>query len=213
MRIDPLEDGRGSFSWRADGRDGMRRTSTALVLDEGVLLIDPVDVPGLDEAVAPLGRVMGCCTLLDRHARDTGAVAGRHGVPVLVPSTLAGSGEPLVAAGVQERAIVAVIGWNESCLWLPERRLLVCADAVGTIGPFLARSSDRLGIHPLLRVRPPRGALGPLEPATIAVGHGPPLTDGATEALRFALADARGGLPRAWGRMAAEIGRGLRPRR
>ena len=93
-------------------------------------------------------------------------------------------------------------GWTEHALWMPGRRLLVCADALGTAPYFLARSSDRLGVHPLLRLRPPVRALGGLEPRAIAVGHGGPLMDGAASALHEALATARTGLPRAWWRAA-----------
>jgi len=58
--------------------------------------------------------------------------------------------------------------------------VLVCADALGTIGYFrLGRG--RVGLHPLLRVRPPKG-LRALEPKIILCGHGAGvLTDAAAE--------------------------------
>jgi len=194
METHPLDD-RGSFAWIAHPDERLRRASTALVVDDGVLLVDPVDAPGLDEALRPLGAVIGVCTLIDRHGRDAGAVADRHGAPRVVPSVLAGQARPLVVAGVEERAILATIGWNEAALWLPERRLLVCAEAVGTAGFFLTLPEDRLGVHPLLRARPPRGALSGLDPVAVAVGHGPPVTEGAAEALEHALDTALSGVP------------------
>jgi hypothetical protein len=188
-------DARGSFVWIADPDERLRRASTALVVERGVLVIDPVDHPDLDDALAAVGPVIGTCTLIDRHGRDAAAVAARHGVPQFVPAVLAGKGTPLVVDGVQERVILAMVGWNEAALWLPERRLLICAEAVGTLGFFLAMPDDKLGVHPLLRVRPPRDALGGLDPVAVAVGHGPPVTDGAAEALEHALETARSAVP------------------
>ena len=213
MRTIPLERC-GALVWIADGADPQQRASTAIRLDAGVLLVDAVDAPGLDELLAPLGRVIGVCTLLDRHRRDCGAVARRHGCPLYVPSTLAGRGEPLDLAGVQERAILAAPGWNESALWLPERRLLVCADALGTTGWFRAADDDPIGVHPLLRPRPPRGALGGLDPEAVCVGHGAPLATRAGAAVEQALRTARSGLPRAWLRAArlTAAALGQRPR-
>jgi hypothetical protein len=146
--------------------------------------------------------VLGVCTLLDRHGRDCAAIARRHGRPLLVPSTLAGRGEPLDVEGVQERAILAAPGWNESALWLPGRRLLVCADALGTTAWFRATDDEPIGIHPLLRPRPPRGALGGLDAAAVCVGHGAPLTEDAGRAVDEALRTAQRRLPQSWWRAA-----------
>ncbi len=186
-----------AVSWTFDAGKSMIRTSTAIKLDDGCLAIDPVDGAGVDELLATLGPVIGVVTLLDRHGRDGKALAERHGCPMLVPSTLAGSGDPLVIPGIQERAILAAPGWNESSLWLPERSLLVSAEALGTASFFLADDSETLGVHPFLRLRPPTGAYRDLEPSAIAVGHGAPLRDNATAALQHALSTARSGLPKA----------------
>ena len=194
METHPLDE-HGSFVWIANPEERLCRASTALVVDRGVILIDPVDSPDLDAALAAVGPVAGTCTLIDRHTRDAEAIATRHGVPRLVPAVLAGKGAPLVVDGVQERVILAIVGWNEAALWLPERRLLICVEAIGSLGFHLSVPEDRLGVHPLLRARPPRGALGGLDPVAIAVGHGRPVTDGAAEALEHALETARSGVP------------------
>lgn len=191
-----------AISWTFEAERKLLRNSTALSVEGGCLVIDPVDGPGLDELLAPLGKVVGVCTLLDRHGRDAGAVAERHGAPMLVSSTLAGRGEPLVIPGIQERAILAAPGWNESSLWLPERQLLIVAEALGTSSAFLATPDETIGVHPLLRLRPPTGAFRGLEPVAIAVGHGAPLLDDATAGLRHAIETARSGLPKAWWRAA-----------
>jgi hypothetical protein len=196
-----------AISWSFDSSSTVTRSSTAIGVDGGCLLVDPVDGPGLDDLIAPLGEVVGVCTLLDRHRRDAAKIATRLGCPQLVPSTLAGSGEPLVIAGVQERAILAAPGWNESALWLPERRLLVCADALGTTQYFLSTPDEVVGVHPLLRIRPPVGAFRGLDPVAIAVGHGAPAIEGATAGLEHAIATARSGLPRTWWRMLSSVAR------
>jgi hypothetical protein len=192
-----------ALAWTTDATSKVIRTSTAVSVDGGCLLIDPVDDPGLDELVAPLGSVVGVCTLLDRHRRDAKSVAARHGCPVLVPSTLAGSGEPLDIPGIQERAILAAPGWNESALWFPDRGLIVTADALGTSPYFLASDDEKIGVHPLLRLRPPVGAFRGLEPVAVATGHGEPLTEDAAAAVRHAISTARPGIPRTWWRIAS----------
>jgi hypothetical protein len=195
-------DDAGSFSWLADPDDPLRRASTALAVEGGWILVDGVDHPGLGDALA--GRpVIGVCMLLDRHGRDTDPLAERFGVPVMVPGVLAGRGEPLKHPEIEERVVLAAPGWNESALWLPGHRLLVCADALGTVGYFLATEDEKIGVHPLLRLRPPVGALGGLDASAVAVGHGPPVTERAGQAVERALQTARPQLLRAWGRVVA----------
>jgi hypothetical protein len=205
----PLDD-HGSFSWLAHPDEPLRRSGTALAVAGGSLLIDPVDAPGLDEAVAPLGRVIGVVKLIDRHERDAHAVADRLGAPRLYPGVLAGQGPALALPEVQERVVLAAPGWNESALWLPDRALLVVAEALGTADFFLTHPSDRLGVHPILRVRPPRRALD-VTPTAIAVSHGQPVVTDAAAALRDALAGARTGLPILAGRLALSARRSRRP--
>jgi len=124
---------------------------------------------------------------MDRHRRDADAIAARHGVAVNDP----------LPAGVERRRVVRFPGWHEVALWLPGRRLLVCADVLGTAGYFVAKG-EPLGVHPLVRPFPPRRALGDLAPAAIAVGHGAPVTTDATSALGAALRTARRRLPAAY---------------
>lgn len=196
-RIFPLDEA-GSFAWIADPDERMLRASSAIVTSAGTLVIDPVDCGGLDDALSRLGPVAGIVQLLDRHNRDVVAVAARLSVPVLVPGALAGRGEPLALTGVEERVVLAMPGWSEAALWFPERRLLVCAEAIGTAPCYRARDTDALGVHPLLRVRPPTGALSGVAPSVVAVGHGPPVVHDAARALATALRQSRRDLPRAW---------------
>jgi hypothetical protein len=198
LRTFPL-DHAGSFSWMADPDEPLKRSSTALAVEGGWVLVDALDHPALDAALAAR-PVLGVTRILDRHERDTAEVAQRLGAPVLAPAVLAGQGEPLRHPQIEERVVLSAPGWNESMLWLRDRGLLVCADALGTTAYFLATDDERIGVHPLLRLRPPTGALAGLRPQAVAVGHGEPLTEGAAEAVEHAVETARSQLPRAWGR-------------
>jgi hypothetical protein len=80
-------------------------------------------------------------------------------------------------------------------LWIPEQRTLVCAEAVGTAQYYRA-PSERLAVHPMLRLTPPRSLLA-VEPEHILVGHGAGLHDEASAALRDAIEHARRRTP-AW---------------
>ena len=177
-----------AFGWIAD--ETLKRTSHALAADGGVWLVDPV---AWDPAVArarELGEPRGVIQLLDRHERDAVEVAARLGVPHHeVPF------EPIPDAPFEFVRILRNRFWREVALWWPERRVLVCADALGSVGYFTARD-EPVGVHPLLRLWPPR-RLTTLAPEHILVGHGDGVHAGAAEALREALRTSRRRLPAA----------------
>jgi len=176
----------GGFGWLDEGR--IARTSHALVAaDGGVWLVDPVD-PG-DAPWARLGELRGVIQLLDRHARDCAALATRCGVP----HHTAYLGTPDVPFDVVP--VVRWWKWREAALWWPERRVLVCADALGTLGYFCA-PGERVGVHPLLRLFPPK-RLRTYAPDRILVGHGPGVHERADAALAEALRTSRRRLPAA----------------
>lgn len=168
------------FGWISDGP--VPRTSHALVADGGVWIVEPVDQPGLDERIAAFGEPRGVLQLLDRHDRDGQAVARRLGVPL----HRLGTG-PFEAIGV-----VRLPGWRELALWWPERRVLVAADALGTL-PYFCEPGAALGIHPFLRLTPPR-RLAELEPLHVLVGHGEGIHEGAAAELRRTFRRSRRGL-------------------
>ena len=132
--------------------------------------------------------------LLDRHRRDADAFATRLGVPV-VETPFAG----LAGTPFEVLPLVRSRFWREVALWWPERRTLVCGDALGTLGYFRGPDGP-LGVHPMLRLKPPR-ALAGLVPEHVLVGHGEGVHGPeAAPALARALARARRGIPRwlAW---------------
>jgi hypothetical protein len=193
-------DDRGSFAWLAHPDEFLRRASTAIRLDSGWLLADPLDAPELDAALAG-APVIGVALLMDRHRRDADAIAARHTVAVNAP----------LPRGIEQRRTVRFPGWHEVALWLPDRRLLVAADALGTAGYFVAGDDEPLGLHPLIRPFPPTKALRDLDPLAVAVGHGAPITKNATVALYDALRTARRRLPAAY-RHARHMSRRARAR-
>lgn len=183
----------GSIAWIAHPEERMQRASTAIAVTGGCLVCDPVDAPELDQALAAIGPVLGVCRLLDRHGRDTDAIAARHGAPIVAAEEIASI---TAFSEVEAHPLYQARKWSEWALWLPERALLVVPESVGSIPFFLARPGDRLGMHPLARLRPPRVQLAPFDPANIAVGHGAPVIGQAGVELARALAGARVDIPR-----------------
>jgi hypothetical protein len=157
------------LSWIASEPPLLERASHALVAAGRVWLVDPVDAPGVEERVRALGDPAGVVQLLDRHARGCAPLAERLGVP-LVRLPFAGvPGSPFAAVPILDAP-----GWREVALWWPEPNVVVCAEALGTAAYFTA-PGERIGVHPLFRLRPPRGLrvlAETLAPAHVLVGHG-----------------------------------------
>jgi hypothetical protein len=165
------------------------RASHALAHDGRVWVVDPFEAEGVEERIRALGEPAGVVLLLDRHRRDGEAFAERLGVPLHdVPEELPGS--PFQLLRVRRNRF-----WRETALWWPEPRVLVCADALGT-APFFRAGGEPVGVHPFLRLRPPKRLRG-LGVERLLVGHGAGLHgDGTAAAVEDALAHARRRLPR-----------------
>lgn len=169
-------------------RSGMSRAAHAVRANDRVWLIDPFENEEGLKAAAELGAPAGVIQLLDRHNRDCQAIADRLGVPhVKLPSEIPDS--PFTVVPVITRP-----WWKEIALWWPGGHTLIVAEAVGTAPLFaLGRTA---GVHPMLRLRPPRRALGEHRPQRLLVGHGPALETGGDEALQAALAASRSDVPK-----------------
>jgi hypothetical protein len=186
VRLRFCDEGADAFGWIVD--EAMTRTSHALVADERVWLLDPVDWPHAIERAAALGEPAAVIQLLDRHPRGCAAIAARLGVPHLVtPDAIAGSPFEVVPIRRWKR-------WQERALWWPEARTLVTADALGT-NRFYTGGRGAVAVHILLRLRPPR-QLGALEAERLFVGHGEGVLTGAAAAIDEALRRSRRDLPR-----------------
>jgi hypothetical protein len=187
LRFDEFEHG---LEWAPEG-ERLARTSHAVVARDRVWLTDVVDGPGLDERIGALGSGSHAAViqLLDRHSRDNAAVAERLGVPLHVTPFSKVEGAPFVVL-----PIVTWRFWREIALWFAEERILVCADALGSLGYFRGRD-EPFGVHPFLRLFPPT-QLGRLEPEHVLFGHGRGFHGpNAQQALREAFAKPRRRLP------------------
>jgi hypothetical protein len=185
MRVRFCDEFGSGFGWIVE--ELMERGSHALVVDGRVWLIDPVEGDGVEERVRAAGTPAGVLQLLDRHNRDCATLAARLGVRHhVVPQ---GSLGPFAFITVKNSK-----RWKEVALWWPERRVLVCADALGTAAYYCA-GDERLAVHPLLRLLPPRRQLAGIQPEVILCGHGEGVLDDADAALREALSTSRRRLP------------------
>ena len=196
--IDRYDHGVG---WIAYPNERMQRASHALEVDGKVWVVDPVDAEGLDHLLDDLGEVAGVVILLDRHKRDAAAVARRHDVAVHVPSFMAGDvaddldapverfHRELDKTGFGAHTLVDNFAWKEAALYNDETGVLVVPESVGTGDYFLA-GEERLGVHPMLRLKPPR-KLSRFDPERILVGHGEGIHEDATGALETAIAGSR----------------------
>lgn len=196
----------GGMSWIAYPDEGMERASHAIVVDEEVWLVDPVDADGLDDTLAEYGPVAGVVVLLDRHKRDSAAIARRHDAPVYVHDSM----DDVAAAldvkydrfgdhlpGTPFRVIPVVDNrfWKEVALYDANSGTLVVTESFGRASYFLT-ADERIGVHPMRRGTPPRTAFENVAAERILVGHGTPLLEDATRAMRDALAGSRKRMPR-----------------
>jgi hypothetical protein len=169
---------------------GTFRTAHALTSDGRVWLVDPFEDEAALVAAMELGALAGVLQLLDRHSRDSEALSQRFGVPLLrLPRPGQVSGTPFDSVPVISRRV-----WTEVALWWAAQSTLVVAEAVGTAPAFAL--GRRVGVHPVLRLTPPRAQLAGYPADRLLVGHGEPLESGARQAIDEALDHSRSDLPR-----------------
>ncbi|WP_254823059.1 hypothetical protein [Haloglomus halophilum] len=200
----------GGASWIPYPEEEMQRASHAVATDEGLVVVDPVDVPNLDEWLADLAAdtgadgVAGVAVLLDRHKRDSAAVANRHDVPVGVPSWMSGVAGDLDApttdladlladTSYEVRRVIDNPFWQEAGMYDPDAEVLVLPEVFGTVDYYCA-PSEQLGVHPMLRLTPPK-KLKRLDLERLLVGHGEGITDDADDLIRTALRKATTNAP------------------
>jgi len=194
----------GGVGWIAYPEEAMQRASHAFAADGDVWLVDPVDAEGIDDRLAALGEVAGIVVLLDRHERDSAAIAARHGVSVWVPEFMDGVAGDLDAPVERFRHDLADTGfaahevvdnhlWQEALLYDADGGTLIVPEAVGTT-EYFRTGNRRLGVHPALRLKPP-SKLTRLSPERLLVGHGAGIHEDAAGALAEAVNGARGRAP------------------
>ena len=187
MRVRFCDETEWGFGWVREER--LARCSHALRAEGRVWVFDPVDAPGVEERIRKLGEPAGVIQLLDRHRRDSAALADRLGVPRYETPFQGVPGAPFDPVPIARHRL-----WREVALWWQEERVLLCGDVLGTVGYFLA-PGERLGVHPLLRFVPPK-ALTRFAPQHVLCGHGEGVHgDETVRVLDQALATARRRLP------------------
>ena len=186
----------GGVGWLAYPEETMQRASHAVESDGELWVIDPVDVDGVDDLLAEHGEVGGVVILLDRHKRDSAALANRHDVPVYVPDWMSGVEEDVDAPvvrfqdGVGEFAVDTVVDnpfWQEAALF--DGETLLIPEALGRVSYFRA-PGERLGVHPMLRAVPPR-SLREYDADRLLVGHGEGLFENVRPAISNAIGSSR----------------------
>ena len=178
------------FGWIATERAFLRRASHAIAADGRVWITDAVDGEHVEARVRELGEPAGVVQLIQRHNRDNATLARRLGVPLYQPPFSDLPGSPFEVLSVAN-----VPSWREVALWWPGQRVLVCGDALGT-APYYRARGERVAVHPLLRLMPPRVFVG-LEPLHLLVGHGEGIHgEEAAAALGEALRTSRRRAPR-----------------
>ena len=189
MSLELCDEFEGGFGWTEPGF--LERTSHALgVSAEGSSSSTPSTCPGSTSGSAPSASPRRSSSF------STGTSGIRRRSRLGSAFRIYGwSSDAHGGAGRLVRIVWNRV-WKEVAFWEPERRVLVVADALGTVGYFTA-PGEAIGVHPLLRLRPPRD-LGELEPEHILCGHGAGVHGpAAAVALREALATSRRRLPRA----------------
>jgi hypothetical protein len=191
--IDRFDSGVG---WIAHPEETTGRASHAVESEGGLWIIDPVDAEGLDELLEARADPTGVVVLLDRHARDSAAIANRHGVSVHVPAWMSGVAEKLDApirrfegelAGFEVERLIDNPLWQEATLF--DGETLVVPEALGTVGYFRA-SGEKLGVHPMLRPVPPK-RLRSHDPDRLLVGHGEGIAEDVGDSIRRAIDNSR----------------------
>lgn len=199
----------GGVEWLVHPEETMQRASQALATDNGVLLVDPLDAPGVDDLVTGLGEVAGVVLLSIYHTRDAGLFARRHDVPVYVPAAVPDAEVPDLDVPVERLDTGATLGgyellevatgtslgapWYEYALW--NGGTLRVGESVGT-ADYMRVGDERLGVMLLRRFDPPTALRG-LEPERVLSGHGRGLDQDAAAALATALDNAGEHLPTA----------------
>ncbi|MBV9166814.1 MAG: hypothetical protein JO342_11760 [Solirubrobacterales bacterium] len=169
-------------------QSSMSRTAHAILSDGRVWLIDPFEDDAAPQAASALGPPAGVLQLLDRHNRDCQTIATGVGIPLLrLPERVPETPFEVVPILFRRR-------WREVALWWPQMRALIIPEAIGTAPVFAL--GRRAGVHPMLRLMPPRAQLSAYEPSMLLLGHGRAIESEAAAALGDALDRSRSDIPR-----------------
>ena len=100
--------------------------SHALLAGGKVWLVDPNEGAGVEERARTLGEPRACCSC----STATTGPAQRSRSSSTFRTTASRSSQ---VGPFETVAVVQRKRWQEVALWWPQRRVLVCADALGTV--------------------------------------------------------------------------------
>lgn len=203
--IDPEFERSGDvLEWLAHPDERGQRASHAIVGADGVWVVDPIDVPGLDDRLAELGEVAGVLVCSRMHARDAGTIARRHDVTVHVPTGFDRVPErvdaPFTWAArlpddeIRLERLGVVSGWDEATLTFDDA--LYVPELFGT-APMHTVGEERVGVYLFARPLLSRLSMPQTDPERLFFGHGRAITEDATSALDDALHGGRRRFPKA----------------
>lgn len=184
------------LTWMAHPEAQMQRASHAVVVDENVWLIDPLDAGGLDEELTALGSVAGVVVLGSEHHRHADRLAARHDVAIHLPEWFEEDAKTFEADVIPFTDELASTGfeaiklkegfWQEAGLYHPDRRTLAVSDTFMTA--LFTGETGRIELFPPARLDPPREALDGLAVDRLLVGHGEPVFENPQARMERALA-------------------------
>lgn len=185
----------GGLTWMAHPEAQMQRASHALVVDDDVWLVDPLDGADLDDELERLGTVRGVAVLGSEHHRHVDRLAAHHDVPIHLPAWFEESAKDYDAEVIQFSDELADTGfeainlkegfWQEAGLYHPDRRTLAVSDTFMTA--LFSGQKGRVELFPPARLDPPVEALDELTVDRLLVGHGEPVFENAQERMEQAL--------------------------
>lgn len=184
------------LSWMAHPEAQLQRTSHALVVDDDVWLVDPLDGGNLDDELADLGTIAGVVVLGSEHHRHADRLAARHEVAIHLPEWFKAGAKEYDAEVIEFSNELGDTGfeaielkegfWQEAGLYHPERRTLAVSDTFMTA--VFAGKEGRVELHLLARFDPPYEAFENLAVDRLLMGHGEPVFEDVEERMERALA-------------------------
>lgn len=195
-----------TVTWIAHPEETMQRASHAAAFGDEVLLIDPLAVDDLDSVIAPVGEPTGIVVLFDRHTRDADRLAREYDIPIYLPEALTASRaglkgetrpvESVLPDHITPITLVANRFWLEVMLCDAEHERLFVPETLGTTRNFRA-GDEPVGVHPMMRFRPPRSMLEDRDVDQLFVGHGQPLDPVEQSDIETVLRRSRVRIPKA----------------
>lgn len=208
MRAERIAEWEDGYGWLAVPDELMQRSSHVIEGKSGSWLIDPLDGQGVENLLPDASKITGIVLTLDRHQRDCAYFARKFDVPVALARPLRGVEDELACAtestdrfcadtGWSVLPLLDGPGWHEIALVSEDEATVWISEVVGT-APYFCAPGELLGVHPIIRLRPPRKRLAPLAPERIVVGHGRGILTDGTRLLQEAMHNARRRAPQAY---------------